>query len=61
MVLNDVFGCAAILITLADLLRNASDPDGDALSVTNVRVSSGTLTPTDGGWMFQPEAGPSAT
>ena len=56
-VLNDVFGCAAVLITFADLLRNASDPDGDMLSVTNLKVSSGTLTQADGGWMFVPEAG----
>jgi len=55
--LNDVIGCTAVLISLADLLRNASDPDGDALGVRNISVSSGTLTQVDGGWLFTPAAG----
>lgn len=50
--LYDVFGCAAALIALSDLLRNASDPDGDALNIRNITVSSGTLTQTMGGWMY---------
>ena len=50
--LADVFGCAVALIGLSDLLRGASDPDGDALRIENVAVSSGTLTQTAGGWYF---------
>lgn len=50
--LADVFGCAVALIGLSDLLRGAVDPDGDALQVQNVTVSSGTLTQTAGGWYF---------
>jgi Ca2+-binding RTX toxin-like protein len=55
--LRDVSGCAAILISVSDLLRNASDPDGDPLSVRNLQVSSGTLTQSDGGWLFAHNAG----
>ena len=51
--LYDVTGCAAALFGLEDLLRNAYDPDGDALSVRNLVISSGTLTQADGGWRFQ--------
>ena len=50
--LHDVFGCMAAVIGLGELLRNASDPDGDALSIANLTVSSGTLTQTADGWTF---------
>ena len=50
--LADVFGCAIALIGLSDLLRGASDPDGDVLRVQNITVSSGTLTQTAEGWYF---------
>ncbi len=50
--LADVFGCAVALIGLSDLLRGTVDPDGDALLVQNITVSSGTLTQTAGGWYF---------
>ena len=50
--LSDVSGCAAILIAVSDLLRNTSDPDGDLLTVRNLQVSAGTLTQSDGGWLF---------
>ena len=50
--LSDVSGCAAILIAVSDLLRNTSDPDGDPLTVRNLQVSAGTLTQSDGGWLF---------
>jgi len=50
--LYDSFGCVAILIGVADLLRNASDPDGDPLSVRNLTVSSGTLTQAGGSWFY---------
>lgn len=51
--LNDVIGASILVISLADLLRHASDPDGDALSVRNLVVSSGALTAIDGGWTYQ--------
>ena len=44
-------------ITAEQLLANASDPDGDGLSITNLKLSngSGTLTTnTDGSWTFAP-------
>ena len=50
--LADVAGCAIALVGLSDLLTNAVDPDGDALSVRNITVSSGTLTAAQGGWLF---------
>ena len=55
--LRDVSGCAATLIAVSDLLRNTSDPDGDQLTVRNLHVSAGTLTPSDGGWLFGHGAG----
>ena len=55
--LLDVAPCAALVIALSDLLSKAEDPDGDALSVQNVTVSSGMLTQTEGGWVFQSESG----
>lgn len=51
--LLDLAGCAVLLIGLEELLRNAHDPDGDALSVENLTVSHGTLMPADDGWLFQ--------
>lgn len=52
--LYDVYGCAAVVIALTDLLRNVSDPDGDALSIRNVKVSSGTIVGNGTGWLFDP-------
>src|SRR5690606_8020050 len=52
--LDSVFGCGAVLIGLSDLLANASDPDGDVLSVKNLRVSSGTITWAGTGWLYEP-------
>ncbi len=52
--LMDVYGCAITLIGLADLLRGASDPDGDPLRVQNITVSSGALTQAADGWLFDP-------
>jgi Ca2+-binding RTX toxin-like protein len=51
--LMDVSGCAILAIGLADLLRNAVDPDGDELSVRNLSISSGNLTASAEGWIFQ--------
>ncbi|SDP88699.1 Ca2+-binding protein, RTX toxin-related [Phyllobacterium sp. YR620] len=57
--LHDVVGCGLAYITLADLLRNTTDPDGDSLSIRNVSTSSGTITHSSGGWMFEAmELGP---
>lgn len=54
--LMDVTGCMALLIGLDELLRGASDPDGDALAIENLTVSSGTLSPSSQGWLFNAEA-----
>ncbi|MBX3581132.1 MAG: cadherin-like domain-containing protein [Rhizobiaceae bacterium] len=50
--LADVAGCAITLIALSDLLANAVDPDDDALSIRNLTVSSGTLSQSRDGWLF---------
>ncbi len=52
--LFDVVGCAAILIAFSDLLEHASDPDGDALVVSDVRVSAGTVEVVEGGILYHP-------
>jgi Ca2+-binding RTX toxin-like protein len=46
-----------LVIGLADLIANASDAEGDSLSITDVTASSGTLTAIGGGWTFTPELG----
>jgi Ca2+-binding RTX toxin-like protein len=51
--LHDVIGASVLLIGLADLLRHSVDPDGDQLSVTEMSVSSGTLSTEGIGWAFQ--------
>ncbi|PJR09116.1 calcium-binding protein [Sinorhizobium meliloti] len=53
--LHDMAGCAAVLIGLSELLANAWDPDGDALSIRNLSVSSGTITRTGTGWLYDPD------
>lgn len=46
----------AVLIGLSDLLRNASDPDGDTLKVAELSASSGSLVNKGNGtWEFTPE------
>ena len=50
--LPDVFGCALIVFGLSDLLRYAADPDGDALSIKDVSVTSGTVSLQNGAWTF---------
>ncbi len=50
---------AGLVITSAELLANASDIDGDALSVTGLIVTSGSGTVSDNGdgtWTFTPTA-----
>ncbi|WP_011580136.1 MULTISPECIES: calcium-binding protein [Chelativorans] len=51
--LNDISGCAVLAIAMGELLRNAQDPDGDALSVKNLTVSSGMLVQADEGWLYR--------
>jgi len=46
--------CKSVLITSIALLAGASDADADTLSVTNLRVSSGTVTAAEGGWLYTP-------
>jgi VCBS repeat-containing protein len=47
----------ARVITAAELLANASDVDGDTLSVTDLLASSGTLSDNgNGSWTFTPAA-----
>ncbi|WP_426125995.1 cadherin-like domain-containing protein [Pararhizobium sp. PWRC1-1] len=52
LMLMDVSGCAAVLIGLSDLLRGASDPEGTPLTVTDIAVTSGTITSTGDGWLY---------
>jgi len=54
--LFDVIGCAAVLIAFSDLLAHASDPDGDALSVVDVTVSSGSIELVEGGILYHADA-----
>lgn len=59
--LADVASGAALVITLSMLLGRSEDPDGDPLTVVNLTVSHGTLTPGPEGWTYTPEpdfAGP---
>ncbi|MBM3090339.1 calcium-binding protein [Ensifer sp. T173] len=57
--LKDASGCAAVVIGLSDLLRGASDPDGNLLSVRDITVTSGTITRTAEGWLYDwTELGP---
>jgi hypothetical protein len=53
--LYDKFACIAVMIAVSDLLRGATDPDGDKLQIRNVRVSSGELVLTDEGYRFHGE------
>ncbi|MGE8944519.1 calcium-binding protein [Leptospira interrogans] len=56
VILADLISNQSVILALADLLRHASDPDGDALIVQNLTASSGALSRrTDGSWMFTPE------
>lgn len=59
VVLYDQFACMAVMIALSDLLRGASDPDGDRLQIRNATVSSGELLLFENGFRFHgEEAGP---
>ncbi|MEP4431976.1 MAG: cadherin-like domain-containing protein [Hyphomicrobiales bacterium] len=52
----DMVEDGSITITEAELLANASDVDGDTLSVDNIRADGGKLTDNgDGTWTFAPD------
>ncbi|ODT66145.1 MAG: hypothetical protein ABS75_28420 [Pelagibacterium sp. SCN 63-23] len=55
--LNDAFAGQVILIALVYLLRGASDPDGDALSVDDVAIQGAELVATAQGWLLQTQPG----
>ncbi|MDB5589469.1 MAG: calcium-binding protein [Devosia sp.] len=51
--LHDVLAGQAVLIALSQLLRGASDPDGDPLVVMNVSVAGAPVTHTGSGWSIE--------
>jgi Ca2+-binding RTX toxin-like protein len=56
--LRNVIGCEALTISTLALLSGATDPDGDALRITGLSASSGTLTQTpDGELVFSRDDG----
>jgi Ca2+-binding RTX toxin-like protein len=56
VVLDSLLANRALAIEQNALLKNASDPDGDTLTVQHLRASSGTLVQdAHGGWLFTPE------
>lgn len=55
--LNDVFAGQIVLIGLVHLLRGASDPDGDPLSVDNIVIKGAQLVATAEGWLLQTSPG----
>ncbi|MFT3670726.1 cadherin-like domain-containing protein [Aestuariivirga sp.] len=50
--LQNGFATMAVLFTLDDLLKGATDPDQDQLSVVHLQASSGQFIPVDGGYMY---------
>jgi Ca2+-binding RTX toxin-like protein len=54
VLLSDTLICATLAISMTDLLRGSTDPDGDALSIRNLTVSSGKITQVAGGWVYDP-------
>ncbi|MGJ0223641.1 cadherin-like domain-containing protein, partial [Streptococcus pyogenes] len=53
--LDDVTEDGELIITPADLLQNAGDVDLDALTITGLTASNGTITANaDGTWTFRP-------
>ncbi len=53
----DVSSGAIVMIALADLLAPLADADGDALAVVDATVSSGTLIPFEGGFLYRSDPG----
>lgn len=58
VVLAGILANTSVVIAFAELLRNATDPDGDLLTAVNLQASSGKLQVlSDGrGWVFTPDA-----
>jgi Ca2+-binding RTX toxin-like protein len=54
--LADQFACTNVAIVLSELLRNATDADGDVLSVKNVKVNGVLLQLVDGTYRYHGEA-----
>ena len=56
VILADLLSNQSVLLLLSDFLRNASDPDGDTLTISQLTASSGTLVQRDDkSWMFTPD------
>lgn len=55
--LSDFAIGTSVFISLTMLLANTADADADTLSVTDLRVSRGTLQPAADGWTFTPDDG----
>jgi Ca2+-binding RTX toxin-like protein len=56
--LGKLFVNQSLVIGLLELLRHASDPDGDTLSIGELVASSGRISArADGGWLFTPADG----
>jgi len=54
--LLDVVSGGVLAIALTDLLTSVSDADGDALRVSNVSVSSGSISSVEGGFIYRAAA-----
>lgn len=55
--LGSISACAVLSIDPSDLLAATLDPDGDALAITHVAVSSGKVIATAEGWTYVPGPG----
>ena len=53
--LRDQLACTNVAIVIAELLRNATDANGDVLSVKNVKVNGILLQQVDGAYMYHGE------
>ena len=51
--LHDMVGFHAYFIAYGALLAGADDPDGDPLAILQLTASRGTLTPVQGGWLYE--------
>jgi Ca2+-binding RTX toxin-like protein len=55
VILADLLSNQSIVLLLSDFLRNASDPDGDVLTISQLTAPSGTLVRRDdSSWLFTP-------
>lgn len=51
--LHDMVGFHAYFVAYGALLAGADDPDGDPLTILQLTASRGTLTPVQGGWLYE--------